>query len=573
MMPDPTRRQLMQATAALGIGTIAFQRALAAQIQPDDPPKAETRPTRVTAEMIKQAEWIAGITLTESQREAAATSLTGLLRRRVAAHAIPAPNGLPPVIHFDPRAGLQAGRGEAGEAKFNFDLSNLEKSPKPDAHEDLAFAGVAKLAALLRAKKVSSVELTKFFLDRLKKYDPLLFCVACFTEATAMKQAEQADEEIAAGRFRSLVHGIPWGAKDLIAYPGYPTAWGAEHFRKQTYDTKATVAAKLDDAGAVLCAKLSLGTLALGDRWYGGMTRNPWDNGLGSSGSSAGSASAVAAGLLPFAIGSETLGSIISPSTRCGVTGLRPTFGRVSRAGCMTLAWTLDKLGPFARSAEDCAIVLNVIHGADPADAPAVTEPFGWPMKRGFKELRVGYFESKKAVGERAELKVLEKLGVKLVPIKLPDRIPTDIITTILDAEAAAAFDDITHAGVSEGIGTWGSTFRRGRFISAVDYLRANRLRGLLMREMATLMDQIDLYVAGNDLVLTNLTGHPTINVPNGPPPAGLGSPPMLAFTGRLYGETELLSLVAAYQRETDFLKHRPKLDKLKLLPIVEKKP
>ena len=565
-MPDLTRRTVIQAAAGFGFGSLAFQRALAAQLLPDDPLKqnAEARPTKVTPEMVKQAEWIAGITLTDAQREAAAAGLTGLLRRRVAAQTIPAPNALAMMFHFNPRAGL-ATTEASSEPKFDFDLTAYAKASKPD-DDDLAFAGVAKLAALLRAKKVSSVELTKFFLARLKTYDPFLLCVVTLTEETALKQAKIADEEIAAGRFRSLVHGIPWGAKDLIAYPGYPTTWGAEHFRKQTFDAKATVAAKLDDAGAVLCAKLTLGTLALGDRWFGGMTRNPWDNAVGSSGSSAGSASAVAAGLLPFAIGSETLGSILSPSTRCGVTALRPTFGRISRAGCMTLAWTLDKLGPFARSVEDCAIVLSVIHGADPADAAAVTEPFGWPLRRDFKQLKVGYFENKKAGGERAELKVLEKLGVKLVPIKLPERIPTDIISTILDAESASAFDDITYDGVSEGIGSWGGTFRRGRFITAVDYLRANRLRGVLMADMAKLMDTVDLYVGGNDLVHTNLTGHPTINVPNGPPPAGLGSPPMLAFTGRLFGETTLLSLVAAYQRETDFLKHRPKLDRLKPL-------
>lgn len=566
-MPDPTRRVMLQAISALGIGTLSFQRALAAQIQPDDPPKPNdaARPKRVTAEMVKQAEWIAGITLTETQREAAASGLTGLLQRRERARAIPAPNDLAPMFHFDPTAGL--GLPSGTDAKFDFDLAPFEKLPKPAADDDLAFAGVAKLAGLLRAKKVSSLELTKFFLSRLKKYDPLLLCVVTLTEEVALKQAKQADEEIAAGKFRSLLHGIPWGAKDLIAYPGYATTWGAEHYRKQTFETKATVAATLDAAGAVLCAKLTLGTLALGDRWFGGMTRNPWDNTLGSSGSSAGSACAVAAGLLPFAIGSETLGSIVSPSRACGVTGLRPTFGRVSRAGCMTLGWTLDKLGPFARSAEDCAIVLSVIHGADRDDAAAVTRPFGWPMKRDFKELKVGYFETKKAVGERSELKVLEQLGVKLVPIKLPERVPTDIISTILDAESAAAFDDITYDGVSEGIGSWGGTFRRGRFITAVDYLRANRLRGLLMKDMAKMMEEVDLYVGGNDLVHTNLTGHPTINIPNGPTPAGLGTPPTLSFTGRLFGETELLSLVAAYQRATDFLKHRPKLDLLKQLP------
>jgi Asp-tRNA(Asn)/Glu-tRNA(Gln) amidotransferase A subunit family amidase len=240
---------------------------------------------------------------------------------------------------------------------------------------------------------VTSVELTRLYLARLRKYDGLLKRVVSYTDELALMQAERADRELAEGRYRGSLHGIPWGAKDLIAYPGYKTTWGAGHFKEQSIDAKATAAARLDDAGAVLVAKTTLGALAMGDQWFGGMTRNPWNVKQGSSGSSAGTASAVAAGLVPFGIGSETLGSIVSPATRCGVTGLRPTFGRGSRAGCMTLCWSLDKLGPMARSVEDCALVLGAIHGADPLDPASVTRPFSWPGTRSLRELRVGHFD------------------------------------------------------------------------------------------------------------------------------------------------------------------------------------
>jgi len=548
---SPDRRQLLRAAAALGFGTGTFHRALVAQV--GDPQKKDAAVT-VTAEMVKNAEWVAGITLTDAQRNNVASSMTRTLVGYTAARKVPLGNSVPPAIRFHP---------EPGEPT-TFVLSTVEApklvAKKPDADDDLAFASLATLAHLVKTKQVSSVELTKLALTRLKKYDPALLCVVTHTDELALKQAKQADEEIAAGKYRGPLHGIPWGAKDLIAYPGYKTTWGAAHYKDQTIDTKATVAKLLDDAGAVLVAKLTLGALALGDEWFGGMTRNPWNVKQGSSGSSAGSASAVAAGLVPFAIGSETRGSIVSPATRCGATGLRPTFGRVSRYGCMTLSWSMDKLGPLTRSVEDCALVLGAIHGADANDPCSVSRPFSWPGKKPLKELRVGTF------GERPEWKVLKELGVELVPIQLPNELPVQALNVILDVECAAAFDDLTRAGVSEGFGRyWGNTFRTGQFVTAVEYLRANRVRTLLMQEMAKVMEKVDLYIGGNDLFITNLTGHPTICLPNGfnKSKDGIETPTAVTFTGRLYGETDLLTVAHAYQQATGFHLKRPPMDKV----------
>jgi Asp-tRNA(Asn)/Glu-tRNA(Gln) amidotransferase A subunit family amidase len=403
--------------------------------------------------------------------------------------------------------------------------------------------------------------LTKLYLERLKKYDPALRCVVTLTEELALKQAAEADKEIAAGRYRGPLHGVPWGAKDLIAYPGYRTTWGGGPYQEQKFDTRATVARKLEEAGAVLVAKLSLGALAWGDVWFDGkerkVTRNPWAPKSGSSGSSAGSASAAVAGLVGFAIGSETLGSIVSPCSVCGASGLRPTFGRVSRAGCMTLAWSMDKLGPIARSVEDCALVFAAIHGADPLDAAAVDRPFGWPSRKGLKETRVGYFND-----NQAELPALRELGVKLVKIKLPDgAVPAG---TILHAETAAAFDDLTRKGPADGLGLWPSYHRAYQFVSAVEYLRANRARWLLMKQMEEAIKDVDLYVGGNDLGLTNLTGHPTVVLPGGFRKGGGGDlPTPTKFTGRLYGETDLLAVAHAFQQATGHHLKRPPMDKV----------
>ena len=541
-MSSPSRRDLLAAAAAVGVGNITFHRALAAS--------AAAQPEGgVTAEMVKGAEWVAGVTLTDAERKAVASAMTRTLTQVTALNKLEIGNAVPPALHFNPTPG-EAPSGGRGKVELH---AKPGIPVKPEKDDDLAFAPLTTLAELIRQKQVTSTELTKVYLARLKKYDPALLCVVSLTEELALKQAAAADKEIVAGKYRGPLHGVPWAAKDLIAYPGYKTTWGAGHFKEQTFAEKATVAARLDDAGAVLACKTTLGSLAWGDVWFGGTTRNPWNVKQGSSGSSAGTASSVAAGLVAFGLGSETLGSIVSPSTRCGVTGLRPTFGRVSRNGCMALCWSLDKIGPMCRSVEDCALVFGAIHGADGKDATAQERPFNWPSDAKLKELNVGFVEGNLSADDR---KVLEGIGVKLVPIVLPQTIANRIVSMIMDVESAAAFDDITRADVKDGIGMWGPTFRRGRFVSAVDYLKAQRARTLLMREMAKATEKVDLYVGGNDLQITNLTGHPTVCLPAGFTKSG--TPTALTFTGRLFGESALLTVAKAYQDATGHHLKRP---------------
>lgn len=547
---QPSRRQVIGILAGLGVGSLVFQRALAAQVQPG---------AAVTPEMIQQAEWIAGLKLSEADRKALVSSLSTTLREFESMRAMPLPNHVPPALVFQPAPFLPA----EAQPRSVAEPTRRAALKRPESAEDIAFLPVTSLAELIRSRQISAVELAKLYLDRLKKYDPVLHCVVTLTDELALKQAERADQEIAAGRYRGPLHGIPWGAKDLIAVPGYKTTWGATPYKEQTLDDMATVARRLEDAGAVLIAKLSLGALAQGDRWFGGMTRSPWDPRQGSSGSSAGSASAVAGGLVGFALGSETLGSIVSPCTRCGATGLRPTFGRVSRFGCMTLSWSMDKIGPITRSVEDCALVFGAIQGPDGLDPSVVDRSFRWPPRRDLRTLRVGYTEGRVAVKDRPELKVLTDLGVRLTPIKLPDKFPLQAIKITLDVEAGAAFDQVTRDGITEGLNAWPQTFRKAQFVPAVEYLRANRLRTLVMKAMDEAIDKVDAYVGGNDLLLTNLTGHPTVVLPNGFRKANeVETPTALTFTGRLYGETELLALAQAYQEATGFHLRRPALDK-----------
>jgi Asp-tRNA(Asn)/Glu-tRNA(Gln) amidotransferase A subunit family amidase len=543
-----SRRDLFAALAAAGVGSEVFQRAVAAQGE---------KPAPITADSIKEAEWIAGLNLSEEDRKSVAGMVGRWQRNMRTLRGIKIDNSVPFPLLFNPTPG-QTG----GERAGTVEMIDKEAPKKPDSEEELAFLPVTALAGLLRTRKVSSVELTKLYLKRLKEYDPVLHCVVTLTGKTALVQAEQADREIAAGRYRGPLHGVPWGAKDLIAYPGYPTTWGAEAYKDQELAVKATVAKKLEEAGAVLVAKLSLGSLAYGDGWFGNRrTRNPWNPAQGSSGSSAGSASATAAGLVGFTLGSETLGSIVSPCRVCGTTGLRPTFGRVSRHGCMTLCWSMDKIGPITRSIEDCALVLGAIHGRDGLDACAVDRPFTWPLKRELKTLKVGYFKDR--TSEQTQ-KLLRGLGVQLVPIELPSKYLRNELTLILNAEAAAAFDELTRVG--EKIpANWRSTFQAGQFIPASDYIRANRIRALLMQEMDEVMQKIDLYVGGNDLLLTNLTGHPEIVLRNGFVKRGkVEVPTSITFTGRLFGEAELLAVGHAYQKATGFHLKRPAMDRLK---------
>jgi Asp-tRNA(Asn)/Glu-tRNA(Gln) amidotransferase A subunit family amidase len=557
-----SRRALLGTLGALGIGSPVFQRALAAQVQ-----KAK----QITPEMIKQAEWIAGIELPEDARQSTAQAVGRLVRDFEALRGVKLDNRVAPALIFQPAPWhVPSGPPDRGSVR----LSKEAVAKKPDSAEMLAFAPVAELAGLLRTRQVTSVELTKLYLDRLKKFDPVLHCVVNLTEELALKSAEKADREIAAGRYRGPLHGVPWGAKDLIAYPGYKTTWGAKPYKDQTIDLKATVAQRLEDAGAVLIAKLALGALAMGDQWFGGLCRSPWNPTRGSSGSSAGSASATAAGCVGFSLGSETQGSIISPSRVCGNTSLRPTFGRVSRHGCMALSWSMDKIGPLCRSVEDCALVLGAIHGTDGQDATAVDRPLFWPCLRDLRSMRVGYFEARK---DAPEMAVLKDLGVQLVPIKLPTKYPVDALGVILSAEAATSFDDLTRLGVTDGLNTWPRTFRSGQFIPAVEYIRANRIRSLVMQEMESVMAQVDLYVGGNDLQLTNMTGHPTLIMPNGfVKNDEIETPRSITFTGRLFGETELLAVGHAYQQATGHhLKHPPMerwLTKPRAVEVKEKK-
>ncbi len=556
------RREALGVIAGLGIGTVAFRRALAV---------SAVAAGQVTEEMIRDAEWIAGIELDDEERQGVARGLSRALRDVEALRDVPLGNDVPPALLFrtaesnaPPPATRRDTPAPPGEPESPPPESPPTDSPppgRPASDEDLAFLSVAEVSRLLRTRRVSAVELAKLSLERLRRHDPELLCVVSYTEDIALEQAERADRELAAGKRRGPLHGVPWGAKDLMAYPGTRTTWGATPYRDQVIDATATVARRLDEAGAVMVAKLSLGALAMGDRWFRGMTRNPWNTEQGSSGSSAGSASATAAGLVGFAIGTETLGSIVSPCTRCGVTGLRPTFGRVSRHGCMALAWSMDKVGPIARTVEDCALVFAAIHGADGLDPAAVDRPFDWPPARSLRDLRVGFFGDME--GSR-ELAVLREIGVQLVPFELPDGHPVEALRLILDAEAAASFDALTREGITEGLNAWPGIFRRARFTTAVDYIRANRVRRRLMDAMERAMERVDAYVdvRRRDLTLTNFTGHPTVVLPNGFRNGrdGVEVPTSITFTGRLFGETDLLSVARAYQKATGFHRRRPPL-------------
>ncbi|HET7080809.1 MAG TPA: amidase, partial [Chloroflexia bacterium] len=475
-------------------------------------------PPAPTPEQVAGVEVLAGLEFTPDER---ALLLEGLAEQRAAyaqIRAVPLPNSVPPALVFDPRLPGTAPAPAPASKEASKAAAAVATPPAPPADlEDLAFAPVTALAALLRGGQVTSVALTEMYLARLRRYDPLLHCVVTLTEERALAQARQADAEIAAGQWRGPLHGIPWGAKDLLATRGIPTTWGATPYRDQVIDEDATVVARLDAAGAVLVAKLSLGALAWGDVWFGGMTRNPWNPEDGSSGSSAGPGAAVAAGLVGFAIGTETWGSIVSPCTRCGVTGLRPTFGRVSRHGAMALSWSMDKIGPMCRSVEDCALVFAAIYGPDGLDGTVVNAPFPWPVRPILADLRIGYVEA--AFAEEREdkalddavLAVLRDLGADLIPIRLPDY-PVEALSFILNAEAAAAFDDLTRSNRDDLLerqvkDAWPNAFRQARLIPAVEYIQANRVRTLIMQAMARLMAGIDVYVApsygANNLLLT----------------------------------------------------------------------
>jgi len=474
----------------------------------------------------------------------------------------PLKNSIPPAILFNP---IPVG-ASFSQRQETIDWDLPEDVSLPENREELAFYRVSELAHLIKNHKISSVELTYFFLARLKQYGETLHCVITLTEELAMEQAKRADEEILLGNYRGPLHGIPYGVKDLLSVCGYKTTWGAAPYQEQTINETATVVKKLEEAGAVLVAKLSMGALAMGDVWFADTTRNPWNPDQGSSGSSAGSASATAAGLVPFSIGTETLGSIVSPSTRCGTSGLRPSYGRVSRTGAMALSWTMDKIGPICRNATDCALVFHAIMGPDGQDQTVVDLPFNYKPVKDLSGLKIGYFKEafeadySTKENDNQVLKILKKLGAQLVPVSFPETLPLSSMRIILSAEAAAAFDDLTRSNrdsllVRQNRGAWPNVFRQARFIPAVEYIQANRLRYLLIQEMHELMQQFDVVVSpsygGNQLLITNLTGHPVVVVPNGFNKRG--SPTSISFIGNLFDEATILSIAALYQEVSEF--------------------
>ncbi len=449
----------------------------------------------------------------------------------------------------------------------------------PTNKNDLAFYTLEQLASLIKYKKISSLALTQFFIDRIKKWGDTLQCVISIQEDIAYAEAKKADAELAQGKYRGLLHGIPYGLKDLFAVKGTKTTWGAAPYQNQTIDEDAFVYIKLKEAGAVLVAKFTLGALAMGDYWFGGRTKNPWNLNYGSSGSSAGSTSATVAGLVPFAIGTETWGSIVSPSTTCGATGLRPTFGSVSRTGAMALSYSLDKVGPICRSAADAAIVFNYIHGTDGKDGSAVNMPFNYTPNKDIKKLKIAYAKNyfdKIKDTSRNEFKVLEefkKLGVQLIPVNFPDSgvYNFNIMDVVIGVECAAQFDEMTRMNIDDILtrqtkNDWPNSFRTARFVPAVEYINAQRHRYTLMQKVNEVMQQYDVIICpsrgdGNQSAITNLTGNPVVCVPTGFDKR-LNLPTGISFVGNLYDEATILSIAQAYQKATNWDETHPTLFK-----------
>ncbi|MFO7892016.1 MAG: amidase [bacterium] len=475
------------------------------------------------------------------------------------------PNKVPPAVNFDPF--YSCSDLPAKQEKF---VMSRQTAILPEDMNELAFYPVATLASLIRSGKITSVQLTELYLQRLQKYGPELKCIVTLTENLALEQARKADREIKAGYYRGPLHGIPYGVKDLIATKDIKTTWGAEPYKKNIPDYNATIVDRLQEAGAVLVAKLSMGALAMGDVWFGGKTKNPWNPEQGSSGSSAGSAAATAAGLVGFSIGTETYGSIVSPSTRCRVTGLRPTFGRVSRYGAMALSWSMDKIGPICRSVEDCALVLHVMYGPDGKDHSVVDYPFNWDPYQDKEKIRVGYLKSvfekdtSNAMKNELILSTLRNQGFDLIPVELPDY-PLSAMVMILEAEAAAAFDKLTRTDKDDLLtrqteNAWPNIFRQARFIPAVEYIQANRIRTLLMQDTRDAIKNVDVFVSpsfqGGTLLLTNLTGHPAVVVPTGADEKGNST--SITFVGRMFQEGKTLLVAKIFQDNTEFHLKQP---------------
>lgn len=502
------------------------------------------------------------ISLTQPERDSLLRGLTDYQNAFKAIHQYKLNNSTPMSLIFDPIP-----TGFSIETNQKLIDWGLPKDVKLPANlEELAFYPVYKLAVLIKSKKITSTQLTQLYIKRLKKYSDTLECTITLMEEQGLKAAKKADEEIAQGKYRGPLHGIPYGVKDLLAVEGTLTTWGAGPYKDQVINETATVVKKLEAAGAVLIVKLSLGSLAQGDIWHGGVTKNPWDLKQGSSGSSAGSASATVAGLVGFAIGTETLGSIVSPSTRCGASGLRPTFGRVSKNGAMALSWSMDKIGPICRSSLDAAIVFNEIRGTDGIDHQVRDGAFNYSAKTDIKKLKVGYVKSlfdanypTKANDEKA-LEVIKSLGVQLVPLELPANIPVTAIRIMLTAEAAAAFDELTRSNrdsllTDQRRNAWPNSFRTARFIPAVEYINASRIRYELVQKYYAATKDFDVIISpsfgGTQLLTTNLTGNPCVVVPNGF--NDRGSPTSISFLGKLFGEAAVVALAHAYQQASEW--------------------
>ena len=567
------RRFFSTLTSAFAAGAAAP--ALAQQ--PAAPPKIDR--LRLDA-----AESIFGVDFTEAEEQMALGSVNRNLDSFEQLRKLAVPLDTEPALTFRP---YLPGKKPVGKAtpgmKQRFTRTAAASGLTPD---QIAFLPVTALAVMIETRKITSTELTNIYLDRLKKHGDTLKCVVTLTEELALKQAAAADAEIRGGKYRGPLHGIPWGAKDLLATRGYKTTWGATPYKDQVIDLDATVVERLRDAGAVLVAKLSMGALAQGGVWFGGSTHNPWNVERSSSGSSAGPGAATAAGLVGFSIGTETLGSIISPAVTNGVTGLRPTYGRVSRHGAMALCWSMDKLGPMCRTVEDCVLVLNAIYGADGRDDTVTDAPFFWDPERPLGSLRIGYLEKefditpnnptptdaqRQTAGTRkamyaAALEALRKAGAKLEAMAMPE-FPTAALMLVLNAEAAAAFDDLTRNKeqlatlTGQSAGDWPNSFRSSRFIPAVEYIRAMRARRLLMQEMDKVMSQYDAFLSpapnSASLMITNLTGHPAIALKCG---FIDNLPASIMVTGRLYDEATMCRVALAYERATDWHQKHPSL-------------
>lgn len=631
---DATRRRLLLASTAAGLGSTLFPGALLAlvaghaeaQSGADDESAAQAAGLpKITDAMIEAAAAIAGVRFTPEQRKGMLESLSSQRDDVVEVRKIPLVNSVAPSLVQDPVLPGTVLDTVRKEAKWGPAPSTTQVSVSNE--DQVAFATVRQLGQLLRARKTTSVDLTKLYLARLKRYDPALHFAISLTEQRALAQAARADQDLASGKDKGLLHGIPWGAKDLLAVKGYPTTWGAGPYMTQSFDYDAEVVTRLDAAGAVLVAKLTLGALAQGDLWGsspGVRTRNPWNPRQGSSGSSAGVASAVAAGCVGFGLGTETLGSISSPSTRCGCTGLRPSFGLVPRTGAMALSWSMDKIGPITRSVEDAAVVLQAIYGPDGHDPSVHPAAFNPDFTLDVRQLRVGYLKSafdaptlepvklpsetlagkeldaynKRVTGRKAQferqvydapyatkaLDVLRSMGVRLEAAELP-KFNYGALVPMLEAEAAAAFDDLTRSGkdallTGQQPFDWPNAFRTARLYPAVDYINASRARRLAMEQLAAFFQPFDVVVTpsfGPQLVATNLCGQPAVIVPNGvrgadapPPPTtedgalnnagGPGTPVSLTFLSPLYGEAKACALAYAYQEKTGFQLQRPRL-------------